>query len=519
MPPRHLYEAQLVFERRNLFLGVVAAGNVSADENGQKRVTIFGIRRMIFRHNFIALRFSAFFGRDESSVEQHDGLRLRSPNTQKRFAIKSLGSDRYIFVSKVSFSMRMVRRAFALTLLIRNAKTLFAEKLVAILIDGELIMEVVTEPSAGADREIDAQGALVLPTFVEPHIHLDKALLSEEFGFSSSIGQAREIIKKAKESFTVSSVKERINKVIPLALRQGVTVIRSHVDVDPIVELKSLNALNELRHEYSRFMDIQIVAHPQEGILNQEGTEELLLKAVESGADLIGGLPEVEMSVEDSKEHLDTVFSIAIEKDLDVDVHNDVVSFGRNLEYFIRKVIRAHYEGRASSAHNIALAHYSDDYANKIIGLIKRANVNIITNPCTMMTSGGQHPPPTPRGITRVRELLNAGINVTYGIDNLVDPFNPFGDFSALRNGWLLAYGGQLNSPGLFEKIPRMVTESAARMLRLADYGIAKGCRADINVLNHSRVADALRFGDIPRYVIKRGKILAENQVISALYT
>lgn len=406
-----------------------------------------------------------------------------------------------------------------MTLLIRNARTLTSEELVSILVDGDRILEVATVPLAGAEREIDAQGSLVLPTFVEPHIHLDKALLSEEFGFSSSIGQAREIIRKAKESFTVSSVKERVKKVIPLALRQGVTVIRTHVDIDPIVELKSLNALNELRNEYSRLLDIQIVATPQEGILSQEGTEELLHKALESGADLIGGLPEVEMSAGESREHLDSVFSIAREKNVDVDVHNDVVSFGRNLEYFVTKVIRTHYEGRASSAHNIALAHYSDDYASKIISLIKRARVNITTNPCTMMTSGGQHPPPIPRGITRVRELLNAGVNVTYGIDNMVDPFNPFGDFSALRNGWLLAYGGQLNSPELFEHIPRMVTENAARMLRLADYGIAKGCRADLNVLNYSRVADALRFEDIPRYVIKRGKILAENQFVGKLYT
>ena len=406
-----------------------------------------------------------------------------------------------------------------MTLLIRNARMISAEKLVSILIDGERISEISSVPPAGADKEIDAQGALVLPTFVEPHIHLDKALLSEQFGFSSSIGQAREIIKKAKETFTVSSVKERIKKVIPLALRQGVTVIRTHVDIDPIVELKSLNALNEIRREYSRFLDIQVVAHPQEGVVNDDGNEELLRKALESGADLIGGLPEVEISTDESKQHLDIVFSIAREKDVDVDVHNDVVSYGRNLEYFLAKVIGAHYEGRASSAHNIALAHYPDDYANRIVGLIKRAQVSIVTNPCTMMTSGREHPPPTPRGITRVRELLNAGVNVTYGIDNMVDPFNPFGDFNALRNGWLLAYAGQLNSPELFESIPRMVTENAARMLRLADYGVAKGCRADLNVLNHSNVADALRFGDMPRYVIKRGRILAENQLTSTLYT
>ncbi len=406
-----------------------------------------------------------------------------------------------------------------MSIVIRNAKLLNRVESVSILIEGDRISKITSDFSFGADKEIDAKGCLVLPTFVEPHIHLDKVLLSEEFGYASSIGQARDIIKKAKESFTISNVKQRIKRVLPLALKNGVTVIRSHVDIDHIVGLKALEALNELRREYSRFLDIQIVANPQEGIIRHEGTEELLFKAMASGADVIGGLPEAEKSVDDSKAHLDKVFSIAKEKGVDVDVHNDVIASGRNLEYFLSKVVGSHYEGRASSAHNIALAHYDDDYASKIITSIKRAKVNIITNPCTMMTSGGQHPPPIPRGITRVRELLTAGVNVTYGIDNMVDPFNPFGDFSPFRNGWLLTYGGQLNSRELFEQIPKMVTNNAALMLRLNGYGVDEGCKADLNILNYSNAADCLRFGDMPRYVIRRGKVLAENQLVSTLYT
>lgn len=164
------------------------------------------------------------------------------------------------------------------------------------------------------DKEIDAKGGLVLPTFVEPHIHLDKVLLSEEFGYASSIEQACEIIKKAKESFTVSSVKQRIKRVLPLALKNGVTVIRSHVDIDHIVGLTAFDALNELRREYSPPFDIQIVANPQEGIISHGGTQELLFKAIESGADVMGALPEAEKSVADSKAHLDKVFSIAKRK-------------------------------------------------------------------------------------------------------------------------------------------------------------------------------------------------------------
>jgi len=404
-----------------------------------------------------------------------------------------------------------------LKLLIRNARLLSSKQLSSIIVEDERIFEVSPGSSGSADKEIDAGGSLVLPTFIEPHIHLDKILLAKEFGFSSSIAQARETIKKAKESFTVSNVKERIRSIIPFALRQGVTIIRSHVDIDSIVELKSLSALQEVQSEYSGIVDIQIVATPQEGIVAHKGTEELLLKALDSGAKVIGGLPEAEKSVDDSKTHLDIVFSIAREKDVDVDVHNDVLPTGKNLEYFLTKVTSNHYEGRASSAHNIALAHYPDEDAKRIIELIKRADVTVITNPCTMMTSGRQSPPPTPRGITRVRELLEAGVNLTYGIDNMVDPYNPFGEFNVFRNGWLLAYGAQLNSQELFESIPRMVTMNAARMLRKTEYGIAEGCRADMNVMNYSTVSDALRFGDTPKYVIKGGRILAENQCVSRL--
>jgi len=404
-----------------------------------------------------------------------------------------------------------------MSILVRNATTLLALKPTSILIEGGNIVEVAPDVSAGADTELDAKGCLVLPTFIEPHIHLDKVLLSKEFGYSASIGDAREKIRKAKEEFTVNNVRERIREIMPRAIEHGVTIIRTHVDVDHQVELKSLHALNQIRREYSDRVDLQIVAHPQEGILREEGTEELLFKAIESGADLIGGLPEAEETADSSKQHLDKVFSIAQEKNVDVDVHNDVLPCGKNLEYFISKVVQLRFQGRASSAHNIALAHYPDDYAAKIIDSVKQAAVNIVTNPCTMMTSG-QHSPPIPRGITRVKELVQAGVNVTFGIDNMVDPFNPFGDFDPLRNGWLLAYAGQLNSPELFNVIPMMVTYNAAIMLRLSRYGIVKGCKADVNILNTSRIDDALRYGDIPRYVIKNGKVLAENELKSVLH-
>jgi cytosine deaminase len=400
-------------------------------------------------------------------------------------------------------------------LVVKNARILGREsETLDVAVVGDKISQVGRDlaPQRGTE-EIDAEGNLLLPTFVEPHVHLDKAFLAEMEREASSIAEAREIVKEAKRRFTPSNVRARMERIIPSAIENGVTAIRTHIDVDPVARLSSLEAVLKLREVYSGLVDIQVVAFPQEGLLKDSESKELISRALEMGADIVGGLPEAEGNAEDSHRHIDHVFKFAEETRKDIDVHCDVLPHARTLEYFASSVIEKKMSGRATADHLIALAYYDDEYAAKMIDLIKRAGLNVISNPCTMITGGTTERPPLGRGVTRIGELVNARINIAFGLDNLVDPYNPFGDFNPLANGWLFAYAGRLSSSAAIEQLIRMPTFNSAAILRLEKYGVESGCYADFNILGSKDIRTALRLHEKPRYVVKRGKILVENKV------
>jgi len=400
-----------------------------------------------------------------------------------------------------------------LEIVIRNARTLEHDNRVDIAIEKTRIAIVKPSFSGKGAKEIDARGCLVLPTFVEPHVHLDKALLAERMPESRTIQEARERIREAKKSFTVDDVIGRARRVADWALVSGVTCVRSHVDVDNIVRLMGVKALSRLRKELRGLVDIQIVAFPQEGIVKSPGVSELLERALEEGAGVVGGIPEVELTREDSNEHTETVTSLAVKADVDVDVHCDVSPSTNTVEHYAAMVMEKDLQGRATADHLISLSYLDDARAAEVVSLLKKAMINVVVNPCTMMVSGSSDRPPLGRGVTRIKEIVRAGINFSYGLDNMVDPYNPFGDFDTLRNGWLLAYEGQLSSEEDMVSILKMNTYNAARTLRLPSYGMQPGCYADLNVLDAQTPRDALRRRTLPLFVIKRGEILVENRV------
>lgn len=365
--------------------------------------------------------------------------------------------------------------------------------------------------SQAAESKIDANGGLLLPTFIEPHVHLDKVLLGEQLKEASSITEARQSVKEAKKNFTRESVRARAVRVLPWAIQNGVTIVRTHVDVDPVVGLTSVQAILELREKFKQIVDIQIVAFPQEGMIQDPFSAELIEKALDLGCDVIGGMPEAEKSSDESKHHIDKLFSIAKERNLPLDVHCDVLPFGTNIEYYASQSIELGFKERATADHLIALSYYDDNYASKIISMIISASMNVITNPCTMMTSGTLDKPPKGRGLTRVKDLVRSGVNVAYGSDNIIDPYNPFGDFNPLSNGWLLSYGGQLNLSTEIDSIIRMPTYSSSKILGIQRYGIAPGCSADFNIFAEKSTRELLRLHTMPRYVFKRGKNICEN--------
>lgn len=405
---------------------------------------------------------------------------------------------------------------------IKNARILWRDGLNEIGIENGRIVKV-GKVGGKARKVIDAGGMLVSPALVEPHIHLDKCLIADEIrpNISGTLQESIEIIWDRKRKYTVADIVRRAGEVIRMAALNGTTRMRTHVDVDTVGGLKPLKGLLETREKFRRLMDIQIVAFPQEGILRDMGTEELLYKSMELGADLVGGMPHHERPYSKAKPHIDTCFEIAKQFGADIDMHVDETDDpnSRSLEYLAEKTISEGYHGRVTAGHTCALAAYPDDYAREVIRKVKEAGINMVTNPATnLMIQGRGDKQPVRRGITRVKELLEAGVNVTYGQDNMNDAFYPFGRADRLEVANITAHAAHLSTPQEIDTVFRMTTFNAAcTMGVLDDYGIEVGKRADIVVIDATSPKDAIRLQPDRRWVIKEGKVIAESRSIRKL--
>jgi len=399
-------------------------------------------------------------------------------------------------------------------LLVKNAK-LWRDGVVRDLhiSDGKFVEQGVAD---GAEV-IDAAGRLCVAGFIEPHIHLDKALINDDVrrNVSGTLDEAIEIIWERKRAYTVGEIAERAGRVIRSALGNGVTRIRSHVDIDNIGGLRPLEGVAEARRRYSEVMDIQIVAFPQEGILKNEGTEELMWQAMESGADVVGGMPFNEKHPQDSAKHISIAFEIAKHFNVDIDMHVDETddSGARTLEMLAEQTIEHGWEGRVTAGHTCALAGYQEDYANYVIKLVRAAGIHMITNPATnLMLQGRLDAQPKRRGITRVKELLAESINVSFGQDCVKDTFYPFGRVDPLEVGLIAAHAAHMSLPEEIEIVFDMQTNAAAKVMRLSDYGFEPGCKADLVILDAENAAEALTRQAARRVVIKKGRVIVENE-------
>jgi len=401
-------------------------------------------------------------------------------------------------------------------LLIKNARIVWHKGLNDIGIENGRITKI-GKISGRASKVIDAKGMLASPAFIDPHIHLDKCMIGDDIrpNVSGTLQEAIEIIWEKKRKYTVADVVKRAGEVIKLATLNGTTRMRTHADVDTIGGLTPIKGLLAVREKFKNIMDIQIVAFPQEGILRDPGTEELMRKAMELGANLVGGMPHHERPYSEARPHIDICFEIAKEFDADIDMHVDETDDpnSRSLEYLAEKTVKENYQGRVTAGHTCALAAYPDDYAKEVIRKVKLVNINMITNPVTnLVIQGRGDKQPIRRGITRVKELLAAGVNVTFGQDCVNDAFYPFGKADMLEVANISAHAAQLTMPDEIETVFEMMTTNAARTLGvLDDYGIAVGKHADLVIIDASSPKDAIRRQPDRRWVIKGGKIIAEN--------
>lgn len=401
------------------------------------------------------------------------------------------------------------------TLLVRNVR-LRSGELVDVGIRGETIVAVGPQLPGEAERVIEGGGRLASPPLVEPHCHLDAALTEGDAGHNESgtllEGIARWAVRK--RSLTREDVKRRATETIMWYVSQGALYIRSHVDIcDP--ELTALRALLEVREECRDLVDLQLVAFPQEGILSYPRGAELLEEALRLGCDVVGAIPHYEITREMGVESLYIAFRLADRYGRPVDAHCDETDDdqSRFIEVMAAETIRYGMQGRVAASHTTAMHSYSNAYAFKLFGWLKRAGIHIIANPPDNIVLQGRFDTyPKRRGMTRVKELLEFGINVAVGHDSVMDPWYPLGTGNMLHAAFLALHVAQMTG---YDEIPRvwdLITDNAARVLGVEErYGIAPGRQADLVIFDAETERDALRTLAPAVCCIKRGRVVSET--------
>lgn len=401
-------------------------------------------------------------------------------------------------------------------MIIRRVRISDDQPLMDIAIADGKIVAIEEKIEKKVDQEIDAEGRVALPGFIEPHLHLDKAFLHRRmparFGTLDEAIRVTGILKSKQER---ADVLDRSRQVLDMAIRNGTTLIRAHPDVDPIQGLIGVETALELKEEYRDLLDLQIVAFPQEGWLKTEGVQDLMEQAVSLGADVVGGCPYNELSWHDTCGHIDKVFELAQKRGLDVDMHVDFADDTQDrrfatTEYIARKTIDTGYHGRVALGHVTSLGSLKLDQLKPIADLLREADIHIVTLPATDTYLGGRRDEVNPRrGLTPVRALHAAGVNIAYSSNNIRNAFTPFGKADPLQIGNLLAHLIQFGTPEHQADILKMSTNNAARAVGIAaQYGIAVGKQADLMILDTHTVADCLL--DLPprSWVLKRGRIV-----------
>ncbi len=411
-----------------------------------------------------------------------------------------------------------------LDILVRNVALWGTEGLCDLgIVDGRFASIGQSAAYQNAAVTLDAEGRMAVPGFVEPHIHLDKALISERapVNVSGTLTEAIEILWEIKRNYSVAEIADRASRVLERALENGISRLRTHVDVDPIGGTRPAQGLIRARDRFRDLIDIQIVAFPQEGIVKSPGTEALMREVMKQGVDVVGGMPFNEASPQDSRRHIEIVFDIARQFDADIDMHVDETDdpMARTLEVLAELTIANGWQGRVTAGHTCALAGYPRDYADHVIARLREANVHMIANPATnLMLQGRLDDYPKRRGVTQVKELLAAGVNVACGQDCVHDTFYPFGQNDPLEIGFLLCHASQMSQPPEILTVMDMVTNNGAKALRVPDFGVAVGAVADLVVLDARDPRDAFATRSPRRWVIRKGRLIAEARLETHRY-
>ena len=404
-------------------------------------------------------------------------------------------------------------------MLVKNVHIHNREGLWQILIEEGKISRIFSQDEVFnySGEILDGEEGIVYPPFIEPHIHLDATQTAGQpnWNQSGTLFEGIERWAERKSLLSHEDVKSRAWKTLKWQIANGIQYVRTHVDVsDPT--LTALKAMLEVKKEIAPWVDLQIVAFPQEGILSYPNGEKLLDQAMEMGADVVGGIPHFEFTREYGVESMHIAFDIARKYNKQIDIHCDEIDDeqSRFVETVAALALKYDIGEKVTASHTTAMHSYNNAYASRLFRLLKMSKIHFVANPLVNIHLQGRFDTyPKRRGVTRVKEMLKNNINVCFGHDDVFDPWYPLGTENMLQVLHMGLHVCQLMGYGQINDGLKLVTENSAKALGLTDYGIQEGNSANFIVLPAENGFDAVRRQVPTRYSIRHGKVISETQL------
>ena len=399
-------------------------------------------------------------------------------------------------------------------ILIKHANLPDERKNFDIAIQNKKIVAIDRNIIGEAVNTIDATDKLVSPSHVDSHFHLDATLTlgQPRFNESGTLLEGIQLWDELKPHLTIELIKKRARKLCHWAIANGCLAIRSHVDISDD-RLLAVEALLELRKEMRDWIDIQLVAFPQNGYLRYKNSIKNLDRALKKGVDVIGGIPHFERTMNEGSLSIKLLCELAAEKDLLVDMHCDESDdpMSRHVETLAFEAHRLGLEGRVTGSHLTSMHSMDNYFVSKLIPLLQEAELQVVANPLINITLQGRHDLyPKRRGMTRVKELLNSNINVAFGHDCVMDPWYSLGKHDMLEVANMGLHVGQMTGVKEMHQIFQAITNNGARVMQLDNYGIEVGCNANLVIHQANNPIEAIRLCNARLFVIRNGQIIAK---------
>lgn len=405
-------------------------------------------------------------------------------------------------------------------LILRRANLPDGRKGIDIGIQGDRIVALENNLQATAPQEIDVSNRLVSPPFVDAHFHMDATLTYgiPRVNQSGTLLEGIALWGELKPLLTPEAVIERALTYCDWAVARGILAIRTHVDVcDP--NLLAVRALLEVKQRVAPYLDLQLVAFPQDGYYRSPGAVQLLEKALDLGVEVVGGIPHFERTMAEGTASVRALCEIAAARGLRVDLHCDETDdpLSRHVETLAYETLRLGLQGRVAGSHLTSMHSMDNYYVSKLIPLMAEAELGVIANPLVNMVIQGRHDTyPKRRGLTRVPELMAAGLTVAFGHDCVMDPWYPLGSGNMLEVAHMAIHAAHLTGYEQMRQCFLAVTENPARILGLEGYGLEPGCYADLVVLQAADAVEAIRLKPACLYVFRRGRLIAQTPPVVA---